>query len=248
MEKVATGESEVVAEVVSPTATPAKPSGSGSGSGSSGSGTCFFDMVPCVVPYDPSWPRLFEEEKAFLIDSVFASADTKPLITHFGSTSVPSMVAKPIIDIQVLTDEMPPSHTTLHNLHAAGYRTRTVVDVPQDTYMRFDKGDPIVTHCLHLRHTQRNADGWHSNLVLRAYLRTHPEEVQRYSNTKLSILQQPQLQPPQQQQTTSESGAEGSEDRKIGVTMIEYRDQKQAVVCDLAQRAREWAAAGNYTP
>jgi GrpB-like predicted nucleotidyltransferase (UPF0157 family) len=50
-----------------------------------------------IVPYNPDWPRMFEEEKEYL----FACLPHKLIkrIEHFGSTSIPNLSAKPIIDI-----------------------------------------------------------------------------------------------------------------------------------------------------
>jgi GrpB-like predicted nucleotidyltransferase (UPF0157 family) len=50
-----------------------------------------------VVPYDLSWPAMFEEEKRFLLEEF--PPDLVRRVEHFGSTSVPGLSAKPIIDI-----------------------------------------------------------------------------------------------------------------------------------------------------
>ena len=53
-----------------------------------------------AAPYDPEWPRLFERERE-LLERVFPTASA---IEHIGSTSVPGLIAKPIIDILVVVD------------------------------------------------------------------------------------------------------------------------------------------------
>jgi GrpB-like predicted nucleotidyltransferase (UPF0157 family) len=52
-----------------------------------------------VVPYDPRWPAMFEEEKERL--RAWLSSELIGRIEHFGSTAVPGMAAKPIVDMLV---------------------------------------------------------------------------------------------------------------------------------------------------
>ena len=60
-------------------------------------------FVPNIVPYDPEWSRLFEAERERLL-AVFAGASV--VIEHVGSTAVPGLAAKPIIDIMVGVREL----------------------------------------------------------------------------------------------------------------------------------------------
>jgi GrpB-like predicted nucleotidyltransferase (UPF0157 family) len=52
-----------------------------------------------VVPYDPRWPKLFKEEKAHLLSCLPKTRVKR--IEHFGSTAVPGLAAKPIVDMLV---------------------------------------------------------------------------------------------------------------------------------------------------
>ena len=52
-----------------------------------------------VVPYDPRWPELFEEERAHLLSCLPLGIMRR--IEHFGSTAVPGLCAKPVVDILV---------------------------------------------------------------------------------------------------------------------------------------------------
>jgi len=49
-----------------------------------------------IVPYDPNWPRVYEEEKPVILQQVGHIVCS---INHIGSTSVPGLAAKPIVDI-----------------------------------------------------------------------------------------------------------------------------------------------------
>ena len=52
-----------------------------------------------VVPYDPRWPEMFEQERLHLLSGL--PNDLIKKIEHFGSTAVPGLLAKPIVDILV---------------------------------------------------------------------------------------------------------------------------------------------------
>ena len=67
--------------------------------------------------YDPDWPAAFERERA-LIAPLFPQAPK--LTEHMGSTSVPGLPAKPIIDIIVLVDDLAAGHAAVPALEAAG--------------------------------------------------------------------------------------------------------------------------------
>eukprot|EP01103_Thecamoeba_quadrilineata_P001645 TRINITY_DN1148_c0_g1_i1.p1 TRINITY_DN1148_c0_g1~~TRINITY_DN1148_c0_g1_i1.p1 ORF type:complete len:115 (-),score=11.91 TRINITY_DN1148_c0_g1_i1:247-591(-) len=80
----------------------------------------FWNMKPNVIPYDPQWPKLYEEEKKLLTEELSSICIN---IEHFGSTSVPGMKAKPIIDIQIAVklEDMPLNQYILSKLKAFGY-------------------------------------------------------------------------------------------------------------------------------
>eukprot|EP01089_Gocevia_fonbrunei_P003114 TRINITY_DN12998_c0_g1_i1.p1 TRINITY_DN12998_c0_g1~~TRINITY_DN12998_c0_g1_i1.p1 ORF type:complete len:172 (+),score=25.10 TRINITY_DN12998_c0_g1_i1:193-708(+) len=165
----------------------------------------FWQMKPTVVRYNEEWPKEFEKEKNVIQECL---GDSISLIEHFGSTSVPGMWAKPIIDMQAVLKSMSPSEEILTSLKKIGYIHRPTIDVSTEEYIRFDKGDPIVTHCLHLRNRRGE-----QSVAYRDYLRQHPEDVERYSQVKLQILQNP------------------------NITMKEYRAQKTSIIQEIAAKA-----------
>lgn len=71
-----------------------------------------------IVPYDPAWPRRFDEERRALT-AVFAG--TKTVIEHVGSTAVPGLGAKPVIDIIVGVPLLAEVERRIPALDAAGY-------------------------------------------------------------------------------------------------------------------------------
>jgi len=72
-----------------------------------------------IVPYDPSWPGLFDEEKRALLETL--SAWLAGPIEHIGSTAVPGLAAKPVIDIMAGVATLNASRPALPALADLGY-------------------------------------------------------------------------------------------------------------------------------
>jgi GrpB-like predicted nucleotidyltransferase (UPF0157 family) len=71
-----------------------------------------------VVDYDADWPLLYEQEKSHILDALGnAVAD----IQHIGSTSVPGLAAKPVIDILLGVEHIPPETAQIAGLGTLGY-------------------------------------------------------------------------------------------------------------------------------
>src|SRR6478752_4393271 len=72
-----------------------------------------------IVPYDPAWPRLFEEERQALIDAIGPWL-TGP-VEHIGSTAIPGLAAKPVIDIMAGVASLDASRPALEAAARLGY-------------------------------------------------------------------------------------------------------------------------------
>jgi GrpB-like predicted nucleotidyltransferase (UPF0157 family) len=77
------------------------------------------DAPVTLVDYDPEWPALFAREEARIRDIL---GDRAVLIEHTGSTSVPGLAAKPIIDIVLVVPDSSDEPAYVPDLEAAGYR------------------------------------------------------------------------------------------------------------------------------
>jgi GrpB-like predicted nucleotidyltransferase (UPF0157 family) len=141
-----------------------------------------------IVPYDPGWPERFELEKRFLL-SRFASTIRR--IEHFGSTAVPGMAAKPVIDMLVgvsYLDEVK-RHIVPH-LAEEGYdyfwRPTAGSDTPP-WYAWFIKrnGGGIRTHHIHMVEPDFR-EHW-KRLLFRDYLRSHPQTAAEYESLKREL-------------------------------------------------------------
>jgi GrpB-like predicted nucleotidyltransferase (UPF0157 family) len=135
-----------------------------------------------LVDYDPAWPDLFERESARLRELL---GDTVIAIEHVGSTSVPGLAAKPIVDIDLVVPDSADEDAYLPRLVSAGYRL--TVREPNWHEHRMFKG-PDTDINLHVfppgcpetvRHT-----------VFRDWLRTHPDDRDRYAAVKRAIATQ----------------------------------------------------------
>jgi GrpB-like predicted nucleotidyltransferase (UPF0157 family) len=129
-----------------------------------------------VVDYDPSWPDAFLNERD-LIAAVLG--DWAIAIEHIGSTAVPGLCAKPIIDIMVGVQEIASFSKHLGDLERLGY-----IYVPGDSddirlFLR--KGMPR-THHLHIVVNDGEEMGRH--ILFRNVLRADPNIRERYANLK----------------------------------------------------------------
>ena len=101
-----------------------------------------------LVPYDPQWPTRFEAEKQLIL----AALVRPPLaIEHIGSTAVPGLAAKPVIDIIVLVADLADARPAIPALEAAGYSYWR--DNPETSKLYLVKGLPPAaqrTHHLHI--------------------------------------------------------------------------------------------------
>jgi GrpB-like predicted nucleotidyltransferase (UPF0157 family) len=84
-----------------------------------------------LVPYDPEWPARFEAEAARVREAL---GDVAVRIEHYGSTSVPGLAAKPIVDIQLSVPRLEPMEPYREPLEQLGY---AFVDLPGNERMPF---------------------------------------------------------------------------------------------------------------
>lgn len=129
-----------------------------------------------IVPYDPEWPRIYAAERERLVAAV---GELFLDIQHVGSTSVPGLAAKPIIDIAAAVRDFDEAAACVAPIVALGYAYRGENGIPRRRY--FDGGDPILFH-LHV--LEVGGLDWHEHLLFRDYLRDHPEAAREYARLK----------------------------------------------------------------
>lgn len=131
-----------------------------------------------VVPYDPSWPRLYAAERALVL------AATEPrfvTLEHVGSTAVPGLHAKPIIDMMAVVADLVDGVAVLAPLAGLGYQL-VETGMPNRLFLR--KRD-LERGCGFHLHIVEEA-GWdeRNERLLRDYLLAHPEAAQAYGQFK----------------------------------------------------------------
>ncbi len=135
-----------------------------------------------IVPYDPEWPILFAQVGASMRGAL---GQVALRIDHIGSTSIPGLDAKPVIDIQISVRSLEPVEPFRLPLESLGYVFRS--DNPERTkrYFREAPGERR-TH-IHVR----KAGSWGEQfpLLFRDYMRVHPADAQRYAALKYRLAE-----------------------------------------------------------
>ena len=135
-----------------------------------------------IVPYDSAWPGQFAAEAARIRQSF---GELARRIEHVGSTSVPGLAAKPVIDIQVSVPALEPRELHRTRLNELGY-THFPLGEFDRVYPFFKRpaGWPS-SHHVHLCVEGSNEERDH--LAFRDYLRRHPEIAAEYASLKRSL-------------------------------------------------------------
>jgi len=132
-----------------------------------------------IVPYDSEWPNRFEAERRVLVEAIGPWLPTG-VIEHIGSTAVPGLDAKPVIDMMAGVESLDGSRAALdvlerHQYCYAPYRTEVM--------HWFCKPSPAHrTHHLHL--IPVGSPLWIARLAFRDYLRAHVEVAAEYAALK----------------------------------------------------------------
>ena len=132
--------------------------------------------------YDENWIQMFEDETRLLKD-VFGDEIIE--FEHFGSTSVPGMKAKPVIDMMCLVKDIKRIDALNEQMSSFGY------DVAGEWGIQgrrlFRKGGENRTHHIHIY--QYDNLQIQRYIIFRDYLRTHPNEVEQYISLKENLAQ-----------------------------------------------------------
>jgi GrpB-like predicted nucleotidyltransferase (UPF0157 family) len=171
-----------------------------------------FDPAVRIVEYDPAWVEMAAVEIGRIEDAV---AEAAVRIDHVGSTAVPGLAAKPIVDLQLSVADIGARSLYVEQLEGLGYLFAPDPASPDFHFFGLPATRPR-THHLHVCAAGSEHEGRH--LAVRDYLRTHPDEVAAYAELKRSLV----------------AGAPG--DR------LAYIEGKDAYVAALEGRALAWTA------
>jgi len=134
-----------------------------------------------VVPHDPEWRQEFVAEAERLREAL-GQAD--PEVLHIGSTAMPGMAAKPVIDLMVAVESLEKGRSLVPLLEAMGYTYLPDEPVPGRVYL--EKG-PITNRTHNLSLSVPGSDFWEEKLVFIHYMETHPEAAEAYVKLKREL-------------------------------------------------------------
>ena len=141
-----------------------------------------------VVAYDPCWPELFEKERCHLLSCL--PADLVKRIEHFGSTAVPGLLAKAIIDILVEVSSLDATKQRIAPiLEAQGYDYFWRASFGDDTppfYSWFIKRDRAGSRTHHIHMIEAQFEQW-DQLLFKDYLIEYRDVAREYSDLKKKL-------------------------------------------------------------
>ena len=138
-----------------------------------------------VAPYDPAWPGCFEEVREHLLRFLFGQ-DVR--VEHVGSTSVPGLAAKPILDIDVVLQNMADFAEVKALLEANGYYHVGDLGITGREAFKYDHKPQHMSH--HLYVLSADSEELKRHLTFRDWLRNHPQDREAYAQAKMAAARQ----------------------------------------------------------
>jgi GrpB-like predicted nucleotidyltransferase (UPF0157 family) len=170
-----------------------------------------FDPAVRIVDYDPAWPTLAEAELDRIKEAL---GDVAVRLEHVGSTAVPGLAAKPVLDLQLSVAAIEPRERYVEPLELLGY---LFVPAPEPPDFHFFAKPPERPRSHHLHVCGAGTQHEFRHLAVRDFLRTHDLEAARYAALKRQVV------------------AQHPQDR------LAYIEGKDEYVAALEARAVEWA-------
>lgn len=141
--------------------------------------------------YDPAWPEMFAAERERILAAI---GDWAVAVEHVGSTAIPGIAAKPIIDIGVALEHLADALKCITPLDEIGYECKGEFGIPERIYFRKLTDTPLPgqvndgvgrTHQIHMYQRDHEQFIWH--IAFRDYLRAHPEAREEYEALKRNL-------------------------------------------------------------
>jgi GrpB-like predicted nucleotidyltransferase (UPF0157 family) len=169
-----------------------------------------------VLPYDNQWPSKYEEE-ANKLRRIFGGQLVA--IHHIGSTSVPGLAAKPIIDILIVIKDISLVDKYNQDMQSIGYEAKGENGISGRRF--FQKGGDNRTHHVHIFEVASPEIERH--LAFRDYLRSHPDAAKEYGDLKRKLAQ------------------------RFPYDIESYIKGKECLVAQIEKQAVEWYRKPNQT-
>jgi GrpB-like predicted nucleotidyltransferase (UPF0157 family) len=141
-----------------------------------------------IVDYDHRWPVIYEEKKAEIMDVIGHKVEA---IEHIGSTAVPGLGAKPIVDMIAGVRDLDEAEECVRLLRERlGYID--ITPEPDETEWFFcigDKTKPEERNKIHLHLVKYESYHWRKHILFRDFLRTHPDVANEYYELKKKLAE-----------------------------------------------------------
>ncbi|MBM2885407.1 GrpB family protein [Chromobacterium phragmitis] len=140
-----------------------------------------------IVPYRPGWPQCFEQTAATILVALGELAD-KAIIKHIGSTAVPGLPAKPIIDIMLGLPRLSDLEPYFAALSAIDFnhQQQMAAAMPDRHYFTQPAHPP---RQVHLHAVALDSDFWRDKLLFRDALRADPQLSANYAELKQTLAE-----------------------------------------------------------
>lgn len=138
-----------------------------------------------VVPHNPRWRDAFEAEAKHI---AAALGENVVAIHHIGSTAIPNIYAKPVIDLLIEVRDITEADRRSSAMESLGYEVMGEFGIPGRRYFRKDNQKGIRTHQIHTFETGSAEVKRH--LAFRDYMIAHPADAQRYSELKRKLAEE----------------------------------------------------------
>jgi GrpB-like predicted nucleotidyltransferase (UPF0157 family) len=135
-----------------------------------------------IVEYNPEWPSRYEAERDRILEKIGAEISA---IEHIGSTAIPGVCAKPIIDMMAAVPGPGEADGLLTALSQIGYEDVTKIEGSGEWFYCLGRGSRDLYHHLHL--VKAGSEHWRRHIAFRDYLRAHPEMALEYCGLKRAL-------------------------------------------------------------
>ena len=174
--------------------------------------------IVAIMPYDPNWLDYFVELGRRLRAAIGEAAYR---IDHIGSTSIPGLAAKPIIDIQISVAEFEPMAPYRDPLEAMGFEFRKTNPELTKRYFKEPRPSEERTH-IHVRRAGSFSEQF--PILFRDYMRCHPGDAAEYAALKRRLAEEHRTDP------------------------LRYNEEKGDFIWRTIRLADQWAQGVGWTP
>ena len=169
-----------------------------------------------VVPHDPQWREAFKIESERVTAALGENVVT---VHHVGSTAIPGIYAKPIIDLLVEVKDIALIDEQSSSMESLGYEAMGEFGIAGRRYFRKDSQEGVRTHHVHI--FEFGSEQVERHLAFRDYMIAHPEEAQKYSELKRELA------------------------REYPTSIEQYMDGKDGFIRAIDRKAAQWRTMPN---